>query len=262
MKKYLATFLITLAVFLFQATTVQALTTTDEDDNELRARFFIDKDTSVVSLDLLWKMYGDVCNVYIIAGNSAGLTVSKECKDTDIIRGNIVDINGRGTTPLVKGGYYRICIGSDKYPADRQLCHFEQAPGGTTYATPADPTTPRVTRPSGDVPADRNIPKAVRDVFGMVEPPEFIDKIGFGEFGISKVLGVIVDLIYIIAGIVFLFMVLISAFQWITSGGDKEAVAAARKRLTHAIIGIALLALAGVIITTLGKITGFGFYLP
>lgn len=51
-------------------------------------------------------------------------------------------------------------------------------------------------------------------------------------------------IIYIIASLAVLFMLVFGAFQWITSGGDKEAVQKARSRITNALIGLAILALA------------------
>ncbi|MDP3758412.1 MAG: hypothetical protein Q8Q86_01725, partial [Candidatus Daviesbacteria bacterium] len=51
-----------------------------------------------------------------------------------------------------------------------------------------------------------------------------------------------------------LFMLIIGAFQWITSGGDKEGVESARKRITHALIGFAILALAFLIVQVVGQV--------
>lgn len=42
------------------------------------------------------------------------------------------------------------------------------------------------------------------------------------------------------AGIVAFLMLLIGGIQWVTSGGDKEAVDKARKRITNALIGLAI----------------------
>lgn len=39
-------------------------------------------------------------------------------------------------------------------------------------------------------------------------------------------------------------MLIIGAFEWITSGGDKEAVGKARNRIINALIGLAVLAVA------------------
>jgi hypothetical protein len=51
----------------------------------------------------------------------------------------------------------------------------------------------------------------------------------------------IIGIIFIIGVIVFFFMLLIGAVQWIASGGEKMAVEAARKRISHAIIGLVIL---------------------
>ena len=42
------------------------------------------------------------------------------------------------------------------------------------------------------------------------------------------------------AGVLAFFMLLIGGVQWITAGGDKEAVEKARKRITQALIGLAI----------------------
>jgi hypothetical protein len=105
-------------------------------------------------------------------------------------------------------------------------------------------------------------PKAVSDkaALGKITPPEAIRDLGFGSAGISNVLSNVIQIIYVVAAIVFVFMVVISAFQWIISGGDKEKISQARSRLTNAIIGIFLLAVAFVIIRVVGQITGFEFF--
>ncbi|MDO8498583.1 MAG: pilin [bacterium] len=100
---------------------------------------------------------------------------------------------------------------------------------------------------------------SVDEIFKPITPPAPVQGLGVGSAGISNVLSKIVQLIFVLGGIIFIFMVIISALQWIISGGDKEAIAKARGRLTWAIIGIVLLSLAFVITTTIGKITGFKF---
>ncbi len=70
----------------------------------------------------------------------------------------------------------------------------------------------------------------------------------------STVLSSAVKIIFIIAGVAVLFMLMAGAFQWITSGGDKEAVEKARKRIIAAMIGLAILALSLVIVRVLGQI--------
>lgn len=95
---------------------------------------------------------------------------------------------------------------------------------------------------------------------GKINPPIQVRNLGPGATGISNVLNNAIQIIYVIAGIIFIFMVVFSALQWIMSGGDKEKVGAARARLTYAIIGIVVLALAFVLIKIVGQITGFTFF--
>lgn len=98
----------------------------------------------------------------------------------------------------------------------------------------------------------------VEGVFGRIQPPAGL--VGLtsqgGAGGISTVIKNFIIIFYQVAVILFLFMIIFSALQWIISGGDKEKVANARGRLTNAIIGLVILGLAWVITQTLGTITG------
>lgn len=99
-----------------------------------------------------------------------------------------------------------------------------------------------------------------RDVFGQVAVPQAIKDLGVGSGGISNFLNMLIILIYIIAGIVFVFMILWGAFQFLTSGGNKEALDSARKRIIYALIGIALFAIAFAVISLISRFTGFTFF--
>ena len=63
---------------------------------------------------------------------------------------------------------------------------------------------------------------------------------GFKTLGnfISNVL----TLVMVIGGLAVLVMLIWGAFEWITSGGDKDAVAHARNRIINALIGLAVMA--------------------
>lgn len=100
----------------------------------------------------------------------------------------------------------------------------------------------------------------VNDVFGQITPPPPVQALGPGAEGISNVLNRGINLLYVLAVIIFTIMIIVSGLQMIMSGGDKEAVAGARKRLTWAIVGIALMALAFVISAAIGQILGFNFF--
>lgn len=58
----------------------------------------------------------------------------------------------------------------------------------------------------------------------------------------------LINLILVAAVVVFVFLILIAGVQWITAGGDKEALSSAQKRLTAALIGITIVFSAWAII--------------
>lgn len=60
----------------------------------------------------------------------------------------------------------------------------------------------------------------------------------------------------IFALLAVLIFIVWGAFDWVTSGGDKEKISGARKKITNAIIGLVLIALAGFIVTLVGQIVG------
>ncbi len=90
----------------------------------------------------------------------------------------------------------------------------------------------------------------------------FIKEGKSGAGGISLFLTNGVFLFYMVASIVFIFMLLWGAWDWITSGGDKEKVAAARNRIIHAIIGLVLFSIAFAVMDVIGTFTGFTFVTP
>lgn len=64
-------------------------------------------------------------------------------------------------------------------------------------------------------------------------------------------------LVFSVAAIAVLIYMIWGAYDWITSGGDKDKIAAARKKIVNALIGLAVLALAFFIVTVVGNIVGF-----
>ncbi len=59
-----------------------------------------------------------------------------------------------------------------------------------------------------------------------------------------------------LAAIVAVFLITYSAFQYVTSGGDKAKVDTARKRIVYAIIGLVVILFAFGIINFISQITG------
>ncbi len=64
---------------------------------------------------------------------------------------------------------------------------------------------------------------------------------------LALAIGILVVLVFLIWG----------AFEWITSGGDKEAVGKARGRIINALIGLAVLAVAFALARVAGQFLGF-----
>lgn len=100
----------------------------------------------------------------------------------------------------------------------------------------------------------------VESVFGKINPPDAVSAIGSGAQGINNVLNTFVSIIFVVAAIIVLFMFLFGALQWITSGGEKEAISKARGRITAALIGLVLLALTFVILRVLSQVLGFELF--
>lgn len=104
----------------------------------------------------------------------------------------------------------------------------------------------------------------VEKVFGTISPPpalqNIISKDPTGAGGISIFLSKLIVLIYSLATVVLIFMLIWGAFEWLTSGGEKEKIDSARIKIINAFIGILLFAVAFAIIQVLGTFTGFKFF--
>ncbi len=78
----------------------------------------------------------------------------------------------------------------------------------------------------------------------VIVNPLLNEEIQTQEGGISfiqRLLPALVSLGFVIGAVVFFFILLTGAIQWMTSGGDKGATETARKRLTNAFIGLIIL---------------------
>ena len=64
------------------------------------------------------------------------------------------------------------------------------------------------------------------------------------------------QIVFIAAALAVLIYLVIGAFKWITSGGDKDAIGKARGTIVNALIGLAILALAFFITVLFGEIVG------
>jgi hypothetical protein len=74
---------------------------------------------------------------------------------------------------------------------------------------------------------------------------------------VGNIVGNGVKILFIAGGLAVLVFFIWGAFDWITAGGDKEKIGAARRKIVNSFIGLALLALSYFIVSLFGQIVGF-----
>lgn len=107
-------------------------------------------------------------------------------------------------------------------------------------------------------------PDTVGSFFGKISPPPelkpFLKNDTTGASGISAFLSNLIALFYSMAAIAVVFMLVWGAFEWLTSGGNKEQLEKARNRIISAMVAILLFAAIFAILNVLGVFTGFEFF--
>lgn len=78
---------------------------------------------------------------------------------------------------------------------------------------------------------------------------------GYKDLG--DFIGNVLTLAFIVAVLAVLAMLVWGAFEWITSGGEKEAVGKARNKILNALIGLAVLAVTFALATVAANFLGF-----
>lgn len=93
------------------------------------------------------------------------------------------------------------------------------------------------------------------DIIGEITPPPIFN----GDPGSALVsfISSSIRIALLVAAILVLVFMLWGAFEWITSGGDKEKLARAQSRITQAVVGLLMIFVALVIFGLLvGDILG------
>lgn len=83
-----------------------------------------------------------------------------------------------------------------------------------------------------------------------------IGKPDVGFTTVGNAISNFLSLAFAVAVLIVLVMLIIGAYEWITSGGDKEAVGKARNRIINALIGLAVLAVAFALANLFARFTG------
>ena len=71
---------------------------------------------------------------------------------------------------------------------------------------------------------------------------------------IAEIIAFAIRFFFVIAGLAALIYLILGAFSWITSGGDKDAVSNAQKKIQAAVVGLIVLVLALAIIILIEQV--------
>jgi len=64
---------------------------------------------------------------------------------------------------------------------------------------------------------------------------------------LKQAIKAIADIVFIVAGVIFLIMLLIGGIQYLAASGNEEAAGKAKKTLLNSVIGLVIVALAWVV---------------
>lgn len=93
---------------------------------------------------------------------------------------------------------------------------------------------------------------AADPTINIAKPPNIqIENIGLL---ISSVIGTLL----VVAALLAFFYLILGGIQWITSGGDKTGMEAARNKITHAIVGLVIVGSAWAVMILVQNFLGIG----
>lgn len=98
----------------------------------------------------------------------------------------------------------------------------------------------------------------MRKVFAQGAPEITLERpesqITITDFG--KLISAAVGTLMIIAALLAFFWLILGGIQWITAGGDKAGMEAARNKITHAIVGLIIVGAAWAIMLLVQNFLG------
>lgn len=93
---------------------------------------------------------------------------------------------------------------------------------------------------------------------GLVGSISGDDPLSSAEIIISQIVGFLT----VLGAIIFIFMFLIGALNWITAGGDSSKVEKARQSIVNGVIGLVVMVAAYAIVGLIGTIVGIDILNP
>lgn len=97
-----------------------------------------------------------------------------------------------------------------------------------------------------------NVFAQVQDPTITIKRPESTVKIE----NIGQLISALVGALLIISALLAFFFLILGGIQWITSGGDKAGMEAARNKITHAIVGLIIVGAAWAIMILIQNFLG------
>lgn len=77
---------------------------------------------------------------------------------------------------------------------------------------------------------------------------------GFAIPSLADVVGFVIKFLFFFAGMAALLYLLLGAFAWVTSSGDKENVKKAQDKIQAAVVGLVIIVVVLVIIATMEQV--------
>lgn len=105
--------------------------------------------------------------------------------------------------------------------------------------------------------ADSAVPGETKDNLDLVQQSS-----GLGEKDLTETLGLLINVLLGLLGIIFLVLVIYAGFLWMTAGGDEKKVGKAKNIIITAVIGLIILlsayAISSFVLDQLITATGSG----
>jgi hypothetical protein len=98
----------------------------------------------------------------------------------------------------------------------------------------------------------------IEKIFAQVPPTMTLtqDERIFKIKDVGVLISAAVGMLMILAALLAFFFLILGGIQWITSGGDKAGMEAARNKITHAIVGLIIVGAAWAIMTLVQNFLG------
>ncbi len=78
-----------------------------------------------------------------------------------------------------------------------------------------------------------------------------------GSAGIDNTIQTVIDILSLVVGVIAVIMLIVGGLRYVTSSGDSGSTAAARNTIIYALVGLAIVALAQIIVRfTVGQTSG------